>query len=110
MEFDGQEVKSSDYLKLLGIIIDTKLAFSEHISDICKETSCKVGVLLYHCIMYKSSILPHLAYCDVVWHFCKSSDKKKVERIQEPALRAVLKPKSETYSDLLTRAGLPSLY
>ena len=37
----------------------------------------------------------------------KSSDKK---RIQERVLRAVFKSKSDTYSELLTRAGLPSLY
>ena len=45
-----------------------------------------------------------------IWHFCKSSDKKKMEQIQERTLRAVFKSKSETYSKLLTRAGLPSLY
>ena len=33
-----------------------------------------------------------------------------MERIQERALRAVFKSKSETYGELLTRAGLPSLY
>ena len=119
MKFDGHEVKSSDYLKILGVTIDNKLTFSEHISDICKKTSCKVGVLLRlrnlipwsaKLQLYKSNILPHLTYCDIVWHFCKSSDKKKMERIQERALRAVFKSKSETYSKLLTRAGLPSLY
>ena len=119
MEFDGHEVKSSDYLKILGVTINNKLAFSEHISDICKKTSCKVGVLLRlrnlipwsaKLQLYKSNILPHLTYCDIVWHFCKSSDKKKVERIQERALRAVFKSKSETYNDLLTKAGLSSLY
>ncbi|KAL9969530.1 hypothetical protein ACROYT_G021754 [Oculina patagonica] len=41
MEFDGHEVKSSEYLKILGVTIDNKLTFSEHISDICKKTSCK---------------------------------------------------------------------
>jgi len=119
MEFDGHEVKSSDYLKILGVTIDNKLTFSEHTCDICKKTSCKVGVLLRlrnlipwsaKLQLYKSNILPHLTYCDVEWHFCKSSDKTKMERIQERALRAVLKSKSETYSELLTRAGLPSLY
>ena len=89
------------------------------IREICKKTSCKVGVLLrlrnlipwYAKLqLYKSNIRPHLTYCDVVWHFCKSSDKKKMERIQERALRAVFKSKSETYSELLTRAALPSLY
>ena len=33
-----------------------------------------------------------------------------MEKIQERALRAVFKSNSETYSELLTRAGLPSLY
>ena len=33
-----------------------------------------------------------------------------MERIQERALRAVFRSKSETYSKLLTRAGLLSLY
>ena len=33
-----------------------------------------------------------------------------MERIQERALRAVFKSTSETYSELLTRAALPSLY
>lgn len=58
-------------------------------------------------IQYSS---PPNIYCDVVWHFCKSFDKKKMERIQERALRAVFNSKSETYSELLTRAALPSLY
>ena len=43
MEFDGHQVKSSDYLKILGVTIDNKLTFSEDIRDICKKTSCKVG-------------------------------------------------------------------
>ena len=119
MEFDGHEVKSSDYLKILSVTINNILAFSEHISDICKKATCKVGVLLrlrnlipwyVKLQLYKSNLLPHLTYCDIVWHFCKSSDKKKVERIQEHALRAVFKSKSETYNELLTKAGLPSLH
>jgi len=35
MEYDGHEVESSDYLKILGATIDNKLTFSD-ISDICK--------------------------------------------------------------------------
>ena len=119
MKFDEHEVKSSDYLKILGVTIENKLTLSEHISNICKKTSCKIGVFLRlrnlilwsaKVQLYKSDILPHLTYCDMVWYFCKSSDKKKMERIQERALRAVFKYKSEPYSELLTRAGLLSLY
>ena len=59
--------------------------------------------------LYKSAILPHLTYCDTVWHFCKSSDRRKLERIQERALKAVFKSKTESYSDLLKRASLSTL-
>ena len=60
--------------------------------------------------LYKSAILPHLTYCGIVWHFCKSSDKRKLERIQERALRAVFKSRTESYSVLLKKASLPTLY
>ena len=78
----------------------------------------KVGVLfrlrnLIPCtaklLLYKTSILPHLTYCHVVWHFCKTSDKRKLERTQERALRAVYNSKTETYQELLKRAELPTL-
>ena len=34
MEFVVHEVKSSDHLKILGVTIDNKLTFSEHISNL----------------------------------------------------------------------------
>ena len=118
MKFDEQ-VKSSDYLKIPGVTIENKLTFSEHISNIYKKTSCKVVVFLRlrnlilwsaKLQLYKSNTFPHLTCRDIVWYFCKSSDKKKMERIQEQALRVAFKYKSETYSELLTRAGLLGLY
>ena len=33
--------------------------------------------------IYKTAILPHLTYCILVWHFCKASDRKKLERVNE---------------------------
>jgi hypothetical protein len=89
-----------------------------YISEMCKKVSRKVGVLMRlrnmipesaKLTMYKSSILPYLTYCQLVWHFCKSSDSKKVERIQERALRAVYRTKSESYDNLLKRAQIPTL-
>ena len=58
--------------------------------------------------LYKSAILPHLTYCHLVWNFCKSSDSRKIERVQERALRAIYKSKTETYEELLARARLPT--
>jgi len=42
--------------------------------------------------------------------FCKSLDKRKLERIQERARRIIYKSHSATYEELLRRADIPSLY
>ena len=47
--------------------------------------------------------------CHTVWHFCKASDTRKLERVQERALRAVYNSKTATYDELLSKAKLPSL-
>ena len=61
-------------------------------------------------LLYKAFILPNLTYCHLIWHFCKSSDKRKVERIQERALRAIYRSHSDTSEELLERDNLPTLY
>ena len=93
--------------------------FTKHISETCTKASQKVGVLvrlrnLIPCqaklILYKTAIMPHLTYCHLVWNSCRSSDRKKIKRVQERALRAVFKSTTETYEELLERAKLPTLY
>ena len=74
-----------------------------------KRASRKVGVLMRlknlipvaaKLMIYKTSILPHLTYCKLVRRFCKSSDSRKVERVQERALRAVYRNRIDSYENL----------
>ena len=118
LQIEDQFITNTSQIRLLGVEIDDKLNFTSHISNICIKASQKVGVLLRlrnlipckaKLIIYKSSILPHLTYCHLVWHNCRSSDSRKIERIQERALRAVFNSHSESYENLLVRAELPSL-
>ena len=105
-------------IKLLGVTIDSKLNFSEHVSSTCKMASQRIGVLmrLRNLIptkaklqLYKSAVLPYLTYCLLAWHFCRATDARKLERLQERGLRAVYKDKHASYSQLLERAKLPTL-
>ena len=98
LNIDGTEIHSDKTLKILSVALDDQLGFSEHISEICKNSSQKVGVILRlrNLIpsrakreLYKSSILAHFNYCHIVCHFCKASDKRKLEKVQERALRAI---------------------
>ena len=54
--------------------------------------------------------MPHLTYCRLVWHFYKNSDYRKLERLQERALRAIYRSYSNKYEELLVRVKLPTLY
>ena len=99
--------------------MDDELSFSDHVSDICKKASQKVGVLtrlrnLISCEtklhLYLTAIIPNLTYCHTVLHFCKASDRRKLERVQERALRIIFNSKTDTYDALLSRAKLPSLH
>ena len=115
---DDYQVGSTNCLKLLGVYIDNKLRFDEHIASISKRSSQRVGVLmrLRNMIptdtklqLFKAAILPYLTYCHLVWHFCRASDARKLERIQERALRAVYCDKGSSYDRLLDMANLCTL-
>ena len=115
----NSKIDITDAFKLLEVIIDKDLNFSQHISQVCLRTSKMIGVLLrlknlipmYAKLrIYQTAILPHLTYCSLVWHFCRASDTGKLERINERGLRTVFYDRVSSYSDLLTRAGMTNLY
>jgi len=119
VHIDGKDITNCRELKLLGVTVDSDLTFKSHIREICKKASNKIGVIsrLKNLIstktklhIYKYAILPNLTYCHTVWHFCTKTDRNKLERIQERALRIVFKEKAATYDELLKKAGLTTLY
>ena len=110
-------IETKDNIILLGVVFDSKLNFSEHIISICKKASQRIGVLMRlrnlipmksKLILFKSAILPFLTYCHLVWHFCKASDTRKLERLQKRGLRAVFKDNNSSYEQLLEKADLPT--
>ena len=84
---DYCRINFTDAFKLLGVIIVKNLNFSQHISEVCIKTSKMIGVLQ----RLKNLILMNLTYCSLVWHFCRASDRNKLERINEKGLRTVFK-------------------
>ena len=85
LHIDGVNIEQLKSTKLFGVLLDSELHFSEHISSVCKKASQQMGVLrrLRKLIpthaklqLYKAAILPHLTYCSTIWHFCRASDKR----------------------------------
>ena len=65
-------------------------------------TSAKLKIFI-------SFILSIITFCHTVWHFCRASDSRKMERVQERALRAVFCDTKSSYEELLRKAYLPTL-
>ena len=49
-------------------------------------------------------------YCPIVWNFCGTSQIRKMEKIQERALRFVFDDNTSTYTELLKKADREVLH
>ena len=87
--------------------------FNLLISNVCKKASQGIGVIMrlrnliptepkLH--LFKAAILPRLTHCHLVCYFCRASDTRRLERVQERGLRAVFKDKQSSYQQLLVKA------
>lgn len=116
---NGIVVKSTNSVKLLGLHIDNKLSFSDHISVLCKRVGKQVNAL---CRMarhlnessliniYNSFILANFNYGSIVWHLCGVTNTKKIEKLQERALRIIYRDYESNYKDILKRNNMSPLH
>ena len=98
-------------VKLLGVHLDSKLNFENHISHICKKAGNHLNVLKRlskfinkneRMAIFRAFILCHFQFCSVVWHFCGLGSMTKMEKIQERALRFVHGDYTSDYNGLLS--------
>ena len=108
------EIKSTSSVNLLGIEIDNKLSFDNHVASLCKKAANQLNALCrIHNHMGKkekeviinSFIYSNFNYCPLVWHFCSKRALNKIEKIQERCLRLVLNDYTSNYEELLQKSG-----
>ena len=66
---------------------------------------CRLGKLN----IYYLFIMSNFNYCPLVWHFCGEDNTKKIEKIQERALRFIYQDYNSSYDTLLGKSKLLSL-
>ena len=110
IKIDDTDIKSSFSKKLLGVLIDTKLTFNEHVSKLCKKASNKLHVLgqilkymtkdELETIMNAFSLLSsHIN--PLVWMFHIRTLSNIINKLQERALRLVHNGNTSTFYELL---------
>ena len=110
-----ETIPTSNEINLLGVTLDSKLKFDAHIASVCRKVGGQVNALnrlkkILPCkikeLLYRAFVLPHFYYCSQVWHHCGSRNTKKIEKVNERALKYVYKDKTSAYHELLQRIGL----
>ena len=100
------DIPVDENVKVLGIHIDNKLKFDEHISELCIRASrhlnaiSRVSKFLYEkcrISQYHSFILSHFHYYNIVWHNCDTESTITIEKIQKRALRVILNDYQSSY-------------
>ena len=100
-------IESSSSQKLLGVTIDNKLSFDDHITTLCRKTSQKLHALSRvasymsfdkKTILLKIFITSQFNYCPLVW-MCHS--RGLINNLHERALRIVYQDKKSDFESLL---------
>ncbi|ETO08780.1 hypothetical protein RFI_28612 [Reticulomyxa filosa] len=98
IKLDNTDIKEKDQVKYLGLIIDSKLTYKQHLS------------LSVYKLLFKTIILPILEYGCPFWNGTSEVYKKKLERIQRIALCRILGVMSWTaYDTVNMMAQMPPL-
>ena len=118
IEIESNSIQAEDSIKLLGVHIDSRLNFNKQISEVCKKAGRQINALKrlsfylnYNARLtaFRCFILSHLNYSPLVWMNSSKVQMGKIEKLQERALRIVLRDNKSSYAKLLTMAGVPSM-
>ena len=114
ISIQGKMIKSEETVKLLGIQLDYKLNFEQHISELCRKAASQLNVLKRlkqfigfseREILVQSFVYSNFNYCPLVWYFSSAKSLQKIEKIQERALRFLYNDHRSSYSELLEKSG-----
>ena len=84
--------------KFLGVIIDDKLTFKDHIAHVSSKVAKGIGILCKArrvlnrdslITLYYSFIYPHLSYCNQIWGNLSLNALKRLDILQKRAIRII---------------------
>ena len=102
-EIDKKPIPATSTVKLLGITIDCRLKFSEHVNTLCKKPNNKTSAISRVAeyldqdkrrILYNTFIMSNFNYCPLIWMFCP-----------QRALRIMWQDIAAPFAELLARGN-----
>ena len=111
-------IKQSTVERDIGVFIDNKLSFDEHISNKINKANSTMGIIrrtydyldkFSFLLLYKALVRPHLEYANQVWSPMLKRQEISIENVQRRATKLIPGLKDLTYEDRLRNLQLPTL-
>lgn len=99
VQIEGEQIQRVATMKYLGVILDEKLNFNEHIDYTIRKAARKFGVLCRinrfltadaKILIYKSIIAPHFDYCASILFLASDQQMKRMQILQNKVMRLIL--------------------
>ena len=112
INFGGNQLSSSKYEELLGILLDNKLTFENRLLNIVNKVNQKIHALARiskHMsqkklrITMKAFVTSQFGYCPLIWMFHSRRKNHKINNLHERALRIVYKDNFSSFEELLPK-------
>ena len=119
IKIKDNDILNSESEKLLGVTIDNKLNFNNHLQKILKKANQKVHVLAritpYMSIpkrklLMNSFFISQFNYCPLVWMCHNGLMNNKINRLHEKCLRIVCSDKTSSFEELLEKDGSVTIH
>ena len=108
----NEKIVTTNSVELLGVTIDNKLNFTDHVSELCKKGNQKLHALVRISkylekdklrIIMKTFIQSQFNYYPLVWMFHNRTLNHKINYLHERALSIVYKSENLTFQELLEK-------
>jgi hypothetical protein len=95
---DNKSLSETNVSKFLGVLIDNKLNWKQHIAYVAGKVSRGIGIIIKarqylpkDCLktLYYSFIYPYLIYCNHIWGSTYQSSLSKLTTLQKKAVRII---------------------
>ncbi len=113
------EIMPTNCVKLLGVHIDDKLSFAEHVTYLCKKTAKQLNAMsrLRNILnketkhnIFNSFIVSNFNYCPLVYHVCGIGSTSKMERILQRGVRLIYNDFVSDINALMANVNVSSLF
>ena len=96
IKINNKAIKEKEYIKYLGVLIDSTLSWKQHVSNISKKIPRSIGIMYklrpflpLNALknVYYSLIYSHIVYAIEVWGFTFKTEMDKILILQKKAMR-----------------------